>query len=167
MKSGSLAWLVVTVTVVAAVMLSSCLSGGDGGSEQRTASLIIDFKGNGGSTNPGNLTTWTKVENTWMPATLSNGGKTVWVFNNVTSGSTVLDLVEECSKIGGFEIVTKHYIGLGTLMESIGGVHNEKPGRGWQYYVNGQYATKACDLFAMDNNDVVTWMFADLTDLAR
>jgi hypothetical protein len=102
-----------------------------------------------------------------MPATLSNGGKTVWVFNNVTSGSTVLDLVEECSKIGGFEIVTKHYIGLGTLMESIGGVHNEKPGRGWQYYVNGQYATKACDLFAMDNNDVVTWMFADLTDLAR
>jgi hypothetical protein len=91
----------------------------------------------------------------------------VWKFYNVTSGSTVLDLLEECSTIGAFEVVTKRYIGLGTLVESIGGVYNEKSGRGWQYYVNGQYATKACDLFAMDNNDVVTWMFADVTDLAR
>jgi hypothetical protein len=167
MKSGSLAWLVVTVTVVAAVMLSGCLSGGDGGSEQRTASLIIDFKGNGGSTNPGNLTTWTKIGDAWSVATQSNSGHTVWMFYNVTSGSMVLDLLEECSTIGVFEVVTKHYIGMGTLVESIGGVHNEKPGRGWQYYVNGQYATQACNLFAMDNDDVVTWMFADLTDLPR
>lgn len=167
MKSGDLVWLIITMTVIAAVISSGCLSGGEGANEQRTASLIIDFIESGGSINPGNLTTWTKIGNAWSVATQSNGGHTVWVFYNVTSGSSVLSLLEECSTFGVFEVVTKHYVGMGTLVESIGGVHNEKPGRGWQYYVNGEYATQACDHYTMDNDDVVTWMFADMTDLPR
>jgi hypothetical protein len=162
MKSGSLAWPVIAVAVIAAIMLSGCLSGGEGGNEQRTASLVVDFNGSGGSISPGNVTTWTKVGDVWTSETHSNGGRTVWIFRNVTSGPKVLDLVKACSDIGGFGIVTKSYVGMGTFIETIGDVQNERPGRGWQYDVNGQYAGQACDLYALNDYDVVTWVFADM-----
>lgn len=162
LKSGSLAWLVIVVAVVAAVVLSGCLSGGEGGNEQRSASLVVDFNGPGGSINPGNVTTWTEVGGVWTSETQSNGGRTVWIFRNATSGPKVLDLVEACSSIGGFEVDTKHYVGMGTFIEAIGGVQNERPGRGWQYDVNGQYAGQACDLYTLNDDDIVTWVFADM-----
>lgn len=167
MRVGGLVWLVIVLTVSAAMTLSGCLSGGEGGDESRVSSLVIDFKGSGGSVNPGNLTTWTKEGGAWSVETHSNDGHTMWIFNNVTSGLTVLDLLERCAEIGAFEVSTKHYVGMGTLVESIDGVQNEKPGRGWQYYVNDQYATQACDLFEMENGDIVTWVFADVSDMPR
>lgn len=162
MKTWGLACLTITLAVVAAIMASGCLSSGDGGNEQRTATLVVDFNGSGGHVNPGDKTIWTKVGNVWTSEKQSNNGHTIWVFRNVTFESKVLDLLEACSVIGGFEVVAKNYVGMGTFVEAIDQVHNEVPGRGWQYDVNRQYANQACNLYALNDQDVVTWMFADM-----
>lgn len=160
MKTRCLACLTITLAIVAAITVSGCLSSGGGGNEQRTATLVVDFNGSGGHINPGDKTIWTKVGNVWTSEKQSNGGHTIWVFRNVTSGSKVFDLLEACSAIAGFEIGTKNYVGMGTLVEAIDQVYTEMYGRGWQYDVNGEWANRACNLYALNDQDVVTWVFA-------
>lgn len=160
MRLARIVWLATALIVVSALAFSGCLSSGN--PEQRTATLVVDFSGPLGGINPGNTTTWAHDGDEWIADTETGDGRTVWIFSNVTSVSTVLDLLEAAATIGGFSIETRSYVGMGTFVESIGGVWNELPGRGWQYDVNGEYATIACDRYTLADGDVITWIFADM-----
>ncbi|MBM4237713.1 MAG: DUF4430 domain-containing protein [Euryarchaeota archaeon] len=148
------------IAILATVLLAGCLGGGE--SVETHATLVIDFNGPEGPIHPGNLTVWIKEGGDWVLHTQENEGLTVWKFVNVTSVGTVLELTERAAEIGGFEIELRQYVGMGTFVEGIGGVQNERPGRGWQFEVNGEYATKSCDQWALNEGDMVSWKFAEM-----
>ncbi len=152
--------VLVGTTILAALLLAGCLGGGE--SVDTRATLVIDFNGPEGPIHPGNLTVWSQEGGEWILETEENDGTTVWLFVNVTSISTVLELTERAAEIGGFEIELRQYAGMGTFVEGIGGAQNERPGRGWQFEVNGEYATKSCDKWTLNEGDMVRWAFAEM-----
>ncbi|MDH7508655.1 MAG: DUF4430 domain-containing protein [Methanomassiliicoccales archaeon] len=152
----------VVIAAIAAILLfSGCLSDG-GSTEKITATLVIDFNGPEGTIQPGNLTIWDKANGQWMIVdSKENNGRTVWVFKNISNVSNVLELTQKAAQIGEFTLDIRYYLGMGNFIEAIAGVKNERPGRGWQYWVNGEYATKACDQWRLNNGDIVEWRFAE------
>ncbi|MDD1769658.1 MAG: DUF4430 domain-containing protein [Methanomassiliicoccales archaeon] len=132
--------------------------------ETVTAIITIDFVGTASPSDPGNLTTWTKVNGVWTKSSVPNGGHSIWVFVNVTSKPTCLAQLYAAEGIGGFGDTNSTYAGVGgVLINSIAGLENQMSGGpGWQYYVNGVYASRSCSLYYLSNGDQVVWMYKPL-----
>ena len=161
-------WTLVAavVVLVAAIVLVSGMGlfpSSNNGSKNRTATMAIDFSDASAKHFPNNMTTWSNATGTWTYDTHASGnGTTLYVFKNMTFSANVMDLLMECSKIGDFPVGRQAYVGMGTIIQSVDGVANENPGRGWQYYVNGTYALVACDKTTLNGGEVVEWKFITL-----
>ncbi|MCQ5376100.1 MAG: DUF4430 domain-containing protein [Methanomassiliicoccales archaeon] len=152
----------IIIAAIAAILLFSGCLGGERNAEKVTATLIIDFNGSEGTIKPGNKTVWQEIDEQWrIIESNENGGRTVWIFRNVSNISNVFELIQRAAQIGNFTLDVHYYLGMGYFIEAIAGVENERPGRGWQYWVNDEYAGKACDQWYLENGDVVQWKFAE------
>jgi hypothetical protein len=166
MKKGTIIILVVALVII---VLASPLflpgdktTGSDGNAVYKSADLVIEFSDAETGQFAGSNTTWSiDTDGNWTHVSSVNpDGDTVFRFNNVSFSSNVLDLLAECAKIGNFSINKQVYVGMGTIVLKIDNVANENPGRGWQYYVNGDYASNACDKCTLNSsNDTVVWKF--------
>ena len=165
MKRWTLAAIVVVL--LAAVVLVSGMGlfpSNNSGAKDKTATLTIDFADASADHFRNNVTTWTNSSGTWSYETHPSGnGTTLFVFKNMTFSANVMDLLMESSKAGNFAIVRQQYVGMGAIIEKIDGVNTERPGRGWQYYVNNVYGTVACDKCNLNNGDQVYWKFMELS----
>lgn len=166
MKLKRIIIFLVTATIAVTLIFSGC-TGEENQVEKVSATLIIDFNGPEGSINPGNITVWRtsmSYPDQWQIAEVhENNGRTVWIFENITGITNVLELLERAAEIGEFAVNGRRYqLPEGYFIEAIDGVQNENPGRGWQYYVNGEYALKACDKYNLSDGDVVLWLFKEM-----
>ncbi len=75
------------------------------------------------------------------------------------AGSTALTLLQETSQEQAFEVITKEYAGMGSLVERIGSVHNGTDGNYWHYYVNGTIAPVGADTYVVQEGDAIEWVF--------
>jgi hypothetical protein len=160
--------IIIVVVALVIVVLASPLfisnngSNNSGSVVNKTASMAVEFSDASTSHFRGMNTTWSKgsTGNWTHVSTINSEGKTVFRFENVSFSSNALDLLTACSKIGNFSITKQLYVGMGTIVLSIDSVANENPGRGWQFYVNNNYATTACDKVSLSSaNDTVVWKF--------
>ncbi|MCX6651939.1 MAG: DUF4430 domain-containing protein [Methanomassiliicoccales archaeon] len=153
---------VVLVAVAAVVILVIALFGfpntGSTG-ETVTTTISIQFFDAPAPIHPGNLTTWALVGGEWHMTSASNGGSTTWVFKNVTSKSSCYEQLLEAGRIAPFHIDSRNE-SLGIFVTAIAGEFNQEGGGpGWQYYVNGVYANRACSIITIDNGDQVAWKY--------
>lgn len=159
-----IALTVVIVIVATALMLPS--SGGT--SDTVTTTVRIEFGSAGvpAPIDPGNDTVWTRDGNEWaMTSKANSSGTTTWTFRNLTSLSNCYDQLMAAARLGGFNVMSENQT-LGLIVTEIAGDHNlEHEGRAWQYFVDGVYANKACNKFAIANGDLVVWRY--ITNQAR
>ena len=148
---------IIAVVIVAVIVIFGFPSQGQTGS-MVTATLTIDFAESHAPAYPGNLTTWSKVDGSWTIASVPNAGHSIWVFENITSVSNCYGQLVAASNLGHFAMHVQNQT-LGTFVDNIAGIQNEDPGAGWQYYINGVYANRACNLNAISNGYDVRWIF--------
>ncbi|MFZ2556102.1 MAG: DUF4430 domain-containing protein [Minisyncoccia bacterium] len=77
----------------------------------------------------------------------------------VTEGATALELVQMASE-QGFPVITKEYVGLGAMVETIGLLTNGTDGKYWTYTVNGTSAAVGADAYMLEPHDAIEWTFA-------
>jgi hypothetical protein len=161
LKGKDIALIAIAAVIIVVIVAFGFPSpGGSGG--QVTATLTIDFVDADALFNPGNMTTWEKVGGSWQATTESNANHSVWVFKNVTSESNCYLQLLAASSIGGFKVVTDNQT-LGILVTSIAGLTNQlSGGPGWQFYVNGAYANRACNLVGVESGDRIEWKYMPL-----
>lgn len=83
-------------------------------------------------------------------------------YNEIKLGEekTVFGLLKKVAEENNLEFSFKEYPDLGILVESIDSVKNDFGiNKWWQYWVNGQYATKGADKYELKNNDLVEWKY--------
>ncbi len=157
LKAKDVALIIIAVVIVAVIVVFGFPSQGLTGNTV-TATLTINFAGSQAPAYPGNLTTWTLVDGSWVISTVPNDGHSVWVFKNMTSKSNCYEQLIAASSLGHFSMHVQNQT-LGTFVDSIAGIHNQDPGAGWQYYINGVYANRACNLNAISNADEIMWIY--------
>jgi hypothetical protein len=125
-----------------------------------TGNVTIELANAPSAINQGMNTTWRLVGGSWTNSTTVNSlGQTVWIIENVTSKSSCYDQLVSASRIAGFDLESQNQT-LGLIVTSIGGASNlEFEGRAWQYYVNGVYANRACNIVTVANGDHVVWKY--------
>ncbi len=157
-KSTTILFTVVTV-VVLGLLLMVYLQGGNT-TATVTTKLTINLYDAPAPINQGNTTTWVKVGDSWTHTTYANeDGGTIWVFENITGNSNCYDQLVNGSIIAGFNITSEQQP-LGLIITSIADDGNlEHNGRAWQYFVNGVYANRACNVIAITDGDVVEWKY--------
>lgn len=78
----------------------------------------------------------------------------------LSENETVLEVLQTLdSEDQQFQLSTKEYSGLGTLVESIHGKTNGTDTKYWQYKVNGAMPQIGADAFTLHNGDSVEWYF--------
>ncbi|HEY3419878.1 MAG TPA: DUF4430 domain-containing protein [Methanomassiliicoccales archaeon] len=165
MKKSTLVAIIVVV-LVAVVLVSGMglFPGNSSGAKNKTATMTIDFSDAPTNHFRNNVTTWTNSSGVWTYETHASGnGTTIFVFKNMTFSDNVMDLLMECAGKGDFAVVRQQYVAMGTIIERIDGVNTERPGRGWQFYVNDVYGTVACDKTTLNDGDRVYWKFMELS----
>lgn len=154
--------LVVAVVAVGAIALLSFFQGGGGTDKTVTTNLSIEFFGAPDVTiHKGNITTWAMVNGEWAIITTEaqQDGNTTWTFQGIIGRSNCYDPLLEAARIAGTAVAAENQT-MGTMVISIDGVSNmEFEARGWQYYVNGTYGNKACNLYALEEGDSVVWKY--------
>ena len=78
---------------------------------------------------------------------------------NFTAGTNLLDALKSATKREGIEIKVKEYLGMGSLVESLGGTKNGTDGKYWQFWVNGQYSNVGASSYVIKQGDVIEWKF--------
>ena len=153
-NDGKSVWILTNIS-----SQSKCFKG-----DTVTTRLTIDFVDAAAPTDPGNLTTWTKVGEEWVKASVANSGHSVWVFENITSKPTCYAQLQVAEGIGGFEDTNASYSVIGGIfIQGIGGLENQNNGGpGWQYYLNDVYALRSCSLTYLSNGDTVLWKYMPL-----
>jgi hypothetical protein len=154
MNNGHSVWVLANMSPQ-----SKCFKG-----DTVTTTTTIDFVDASAPTDPGNITTWTRVGNEWLKTSVANGGHSVWVFVNVTSKPTCYAQLQAIEGIAGFEDTNVSYSEIGgILIQGLAGLENQNNGGpGWQYYLNGVYANRSCSLNYLSNGDIVVWMYKPL-----
>ncbi len=159
LRPRDLILMAVAVVIVLVIALFGFPNTGSTGVTVR-GNLTIELADAPSPINQGMNTTWTLVGGSWTNTTTVNSlGQTVWIFENVTSNSSCYDQLLSASRIAGFSIESQNQT-LGLIVTSIGGASNlEFEGRAWQYYVNGVYANRACNIVTVANGDNVVWKY--------
>ncbi len=88
-----------------------------------------------------------------------DGGIKVYKDISVTTGETMLQLLENQSKAATLNFTTKSYAGLGKIVETIGRKTNGEDGKYWQYWVNNQYVPVGAESYVIKPGDVTMWKF--------
>lgn len=102
----------------------------------------------------------TKVAEEERTVTLTIEGSYVEKVVTFSPPKTVLEILEQQNETdGNVRLVTKEYPGLGTLVESIGGIANGENGEYWQYNINGEMPQIGADQLQVENGDVIDWYF--------
>lgn len=159
---------VTTIVIAAALvigmglLLAVYLQGGATG-EAVTADLTIELGDAPASIHPGNRTVWTHQDGEWAYTTEANGGSTVWTFEGLPSRSNCYDQLMAAAAIAGFTVDTEAQP-LGLLVVSIDGLDNNEPAvddgkRAWQFYVDGVYGTRACNITPVAQGGEVVWKY--------
>lgn len=92
-----------------------------------------------------------QVAATGVSLTIDFGNGTILSFNGL-SGETVLNVTRSVVD------VQIDWFGDLAFVTAIGGVGNDADNdRWWQYWVNGEYASIACNKFWLNDNDSVIW----------
>jgi hypothetical protein len=160
-KLGPRDWILIVVAVVI-VLVIALFGFPNTGSTDITvkSSLRIEFANAPAPLNQGENTTWTQVGGVWTPSVTSNlKGETIWTFVNVSSKSNCYDQLVSASRIAPFSVDSQNQ-SLGLIVVSVGGDSNlAYEGRAWQYYVNGVYANRACNIVTVANGDNVVWKY--------
>jgi hypothetical protein len=133
--------IIIAVVIVAVIVVFGFPSQGLTGNTV-TATLTIDFAASQAPAYAGNLTTWTKVDGSWAISTVPN----------------CYEQLMAASSLGHFTMHVQNQT-MGTFVDGIAGLHNQDPGAGWQYYINGVYANRACNLNAIINGDEIIWIY--------
>lgn len=80
-----------------------------------------------------------------------------------TDSSTVLGLLDAAADNGNFEVETKYYSGMGSLVTAIAEVENGHEYEGetlyWIYYLNGEEGTVGAGSQTLAEDDLVEWKF--------
>ena len=154
--------LIAIVAVIIVIIAAFAFPDLGGSEEDVTTTLTIDFIDTDAPLNPGNATTWEMVDGDWQATTVENSGHSVWTFKNITSGSNCYLQLIEAASIADFEVETQNQT-LGLLVTSIAGLTNQVGGGpGWQFYLNGVYGSRACNVIAIANSDIVEWKYMPL-----
>ena len=154
--------LIMIAVVVVIVLIIALFGFPNTGSTDITikSNLTIEFANAPSIKNQGMNTTWKMVSGSWTSSMSNNSqGQTVLIFENITSKSNCYDQLVAASRIADFEIGSQNQT-LGLIVISIGGAANlDFEGRAWQYYVNGIYANRACNIVTVANDDHVLWKY--------
>ncbi|MDD1756231.1 MAG: DUF4430 domain-containing protein [Methanomassiliicoccales archaeon] len=151
--------IVIVIIVIIAVFAFPDLSGSE---DDVTTDLSIDFVDTAAPIHPGNITTWEMVSGEWQATTVENSGHSVWTFKNITSGSNCYLQLMEAASIADFAVGTQNQT-LGLLVTSIADLTNQVGGGpGWQFYLNGVYGNRACNMISIANGDSVEWKYTPL-----
>jgi hypothetical protein len=155
--------LVGVAAVVIALAAAFYLSTLSGPSTAVSTTLTIDFYSASSPINPGNTTTWTWDGSSWSVDTEVNlSGNSVWIFKDLPSDSDCLSQLLAAKTAANFTVETETFP-MGIKVNGIAGLVNQNGGGpGWQYYVNGVYANKACNLYTISNGDSVSWQYKPL-----
>jgi hypothetical protein len=86
---------------------------------------------------------------TAVTLTIDFGNGTVYNGTDL-AGENVLEITQNVYEVGVQWSASLAYV------VSIDGVENE-PGRYWQYWVNGEYASTACNLYQVGSGDIILW----------
>jgi len=82
----------------------------------------------------------------------------------VTSSSTVYDLMVNLKNKGDVNFTANNYTGMGELIEEINGIKGDtKTNTYWIYYINGKSATEGISSYIVKPNDVITWKYEKST----
>jgi len=162
MKKSTTIIAAVALVVVMGLLLFVYLQGGATG-EAVTSDLTIELGDAPASIHPGNRTVWTNQSGQWTYVTEANDGNTVWVFEGLASKSNCYDQLMAAAAIAGFTVETDSQP-LGLLVTSIDGLDNNEPAvddgkRAWQFYVDGVYGTRACNLTPVAQGSEVVWRY--------
>lgn len=83
---------------------------------------------------------------------------TITTFENVYlfRNATALDALRSVANV-----TTEAYTGLGVLVVGVDGLFNDwmGTGKGWQYWLNGEYGLEAADKQILINGDSVNWKY--------
>ena len=155
--------LVVLFAVLFVDSTLGCLGGDSETRERSLSSLTIDFMGEEGSINPGNLTVWENISGLWVQTTFSNQNVTEYVFLNI-SAANCLEQMEQAGELAGFEIEKVYYATLSSwFITTVDGSENELGGHNWQFWVNGEYAIEGADKIWLEEGDQVIWRYTAST----
>ncbi|MDP6154787.1 MAG: PQQ-binding-like beta-propeller repeat protein [Candidatus Thermoplasmatota archaeon] len=153
----------VLVVISCAVAVSLQIPGvGSRGSPRFGSGLTLKivFGREDAPINPGNETLWTFRENQWLMET-GPSNSSVWTFTNISSDKgTVLDCLVNAMDVAGTDVETSEYI-YGTFIRSIAGVENGRNDRNWLYWVNGEFANMASDVYYLEDGDEVLWKYTN------
>jgi len=87
--------------------------------------------------------------------TVDFGNGTIREYNNL-NGTTVLEIT---SSVLDVEV---EWFGLFAYIRGIEGLAGEGQ-YGWQYWINGEFASIAVNQYMLDDNDVVSWVYSTPT----
>jgi hypothetical protein len=150
----------VLVIIVAGAAYYLSISGSAGDTVTTTVKLDFGSSSVPAPFNQGNDTEWTKVGETWTATTSPNAtGVTTWTFRDLTSGSNCYEQLLAAASIGEFHIDSESQA-LGIIVTGMANNTNlQHENRAWQYYVDGVYANKACNYYAIQDGDTVIWRY--------
>lgn len=93
---------------------------------------------------------------------IDNWSETGLTFN-VGENTSVLDILKMInSQQPEFNLQTKDYAGVGTLVEQIGDKINGQNNKYWQYLVNKEQPLVSADQYLLKDNDQIEWHFAPI-----
>lgn len=79
----------------------------------------------------------------------------------VEDGASVLEMLQTAGEEENFVLETKDYAGLGTLVETIGGIENGTDGKYWHYEVNDELPLVGAGDYELSEGDAVLWKFSE------
>ena len=77
----------------------------------------------------------------------------------ITSGETMITLLEKQTAAAKLDFKTKNFTGLGLMVEAIGGKMNGDENKYWQYWVNNVSIPYAASTYVVKAGDVIEWKF--------
>ncbi|OHA62203.1 MAG: hypothetical protein A2748_01155 [Candidatus Wildermuthbacteria bacterium RIFCSPHIGHO2_01_FULL_45_20] len=89
-----------------------------------------------------------------------NGNVQSFADVKLTGDGTVLSALKILEKQYNLPVETREFVGIGTFVEAIHGVHNTNT-KYWQFWVNGEYSLVGAGQFQVKNGDEIFWKRTD------
>ncbi len=151
MKKGTTILTAVVMVIVLGLLLVVYMQGNASGPV--SGDMTIELYDAPASIHRGNLTVWTNESGEWTYTTTDNGGNTTWVFKGLTNVTSSYDMLMAASTIAGFTVEAENQ-NLGLFVTAIDG--NSNGVRGWQFWVDEVYITRASDKYPIrEGSEVV------------
>jgi len=103
------------------------------------------------------------VENLPYSATITVDGKN-YIIGFEKEGSVLKDLLDKLQTESDFRFSGTNYSGIGFFITEINGIKNDnKKGKYWVYYLNGQSAQAGVSVQKINSNDNIEWKYEEST----